>query len=475
MPIIGFSLKNLLENHMYFNFNQELKLLLPALLICLFLLGFYMTRKTSRNVYLVDFACYKPPDTQKCTKEYMMKKARHSGYFSDETLDFMSKVFGKSGLGDATYLSELYFKEVNITSMKEGRREMEMSVFGSIDILLAKTGVRSEDIGILIVNCCIYNTMPSLSSMIVNRYKLKESIISYNLVGMGCSAGLMAIGLADQLLQVHEDSYALVMSTESITENVYLGDDRSKVLSNCLFRVGGSAILLSNRRSDRRNCKYELLHTVHTNESSSDRSYNCIIQEEDDAGRTGITVTRYLFKAASAVVRSNVTDLGNLILPVPEKLRYVTNHIARKLLPTASIKPYVPNYSVAVDHFLPHVGGKPVLDELQKSLGFDETAMEASRMTLYRFGNTSSSSVWYELAYAEAKGRVKKGNRVWQMAFGSGFKCSSVVWRARRTVDYDEMNPWTAEIDEFPVDVDYDDGPLPFFSEPSNYIKIKNI
>lgn len=266
---------------------------------------------------------------------------------------------------------------------------------------------------------------------------------------------------------MHHDSYALVMSTESITENCYLGEDRSKFLTNCLFRVGGAAILLSNRRSDHHKSKYELIHTVHTNESSSNESYNCIIQEEDDSGRKGITVTKHLFKAASTVVKSNVTSLSNLILPLPEKLKCITNQIVTKLRPTANIKPYVPNYVTAVDHFLPHVGGKPVLDELQKNLGFGEIAMEASRMTLYRFGNTSSSSVWYELAYAEAKGRVRKGDRVWQMAFGSGFKCSSVVWRAMRTVGYDEMNPWTAEIDEFPVDVDYDDGPLPVFFEPS--------
>ncbi|KAK9057348.1 hypothetical protein SSX86_022183 [Deinandra increscens subsp. villosa] len=466
MPIINFTLNNLPQYNTHSTFDFEAKFLLSTLLItCLLLLGFYMIKRTSCRVYLIDFACYKPPDTQKCTKEYMIKKARHSGYFSEPILDFMKKVFGKSGLGDSTYLSEVYLKQVTDFCMKESRREMEMSVFGSIDTLLEKTGVRCEDIGILVVNCCIYNTMPSLSSMIVNKYKLKDGIISYNLVGMGCSAGLMAIGLAEQLLQVraNQDSYALVMSAESITENCYLGDDRSKFLTNCLFRVGGAAILLSNRRSDRRTCKYELLHTVHTNEAHSDLSYNCIIQEEDSAGRIGITVTKNLFKAASTVVTSNVTALGNLILPPSEKLTYLANSVARKLRPTANIRPYVPNYSRAVEHFLPHVGGKPVLDELQKNLGFDEVAMEASRMTLYRFGNTSSSSVWYELAYSEAKGRVKKGDRVWQMAFGSGFKCSSVVWRARRTVDYDEVNPWTGEIDGFPVHVDYDDGPLPFF------------
>ncbi|GKF36255.1 3-ketoacyl-CoA synthase 11-like protein, partial [Tanacetum coccineum] len=115
---------------------------------------------------------------------------------------------------------------------------------------------------------------------------------------------------------------------------------------------------------------------------------------------------------------------------------------------------------------LPHVGGKPVLDELQKTLGFSDDDMEASRMTLYRYGNTSSSSIWYELAYVEAKGRVKKGDRAWQIAFGSGFKCNSIVWRAIRTVDRDEYNPWTDEIDGFPV-TSLESEPMPVFFAPS--------
>ncbi|KAF3548688.1 hypothetical protein DY000_02009965 [Brassica cretica] len=75
-------------------------------------------------------------------------------------------------------------------------------------------------------------------------------------------------------------------------------------------------------------------------------------------------------------------------------------------------------------------------------------------MTLHRFGNTSSSSIWYELAYTEAKGRMRKGNRVWQIAFGSGFKCNSAVWVALRDVEPSVKNPWEYCIHRYPVKID---------------------
>lgn len=68
-------------------------------------------------------------------------------------------------------------------------------------------------------------------------------------------------------------------------------------------------------------------------------------------------------------------------------------------------------------------------------------------------GNTSSSSTWYELAYTEAKGRVRRGHRVWQIAFGSGFKCNSAVWQALRDVKPLQSNPWIDCINTYPVKI----------------------
>ena len=83
--------------------------------------------------------------------------------------------------------------------------------------------------------------------MIVNKFKMRSNVLTYNLGGMGCSAGVVSIGLAQQLLQVLPNSTALVLSTENITQNWYFGNDRSMLIPNCLFRLGGAAMLLSNK------------------------------------------------------------------------------------------------------------------------------------------------------------------------------------------------------------------------------------
>ncbi|XP_047307952.1 3-ketoacyl-CoA synthase 2-like [Impatiens glandulifera] len=428
------------------------------------ILGWIVTRKPSVKVYLLDFACHKPPSSQTISKAESLARARlRWKTLKPETLDFFITTIERCGLGDSTYVPKGFLEEPMDVSLAAARREIEQVIFGAVDTLLTKTKIKCEDIGILVVNCCIFDPIPSLSSMIVNHYKLKDDIRSYSLSGMGCSASLRAIDLAKQLLQVHPNSNALVVSTEGLTQQSYTGNDRSKFIINSLFRVGGAAMLLSNRLPNRHDCmpKYELIQSVHTHMAgSSDSSYRCIYMEEDEEGETGVSIGKDLLGVGAKAIRSNITSLARLILPIGEKLRYMSGFSSE------------PDMKRAFEHFLPHVGGKPLLDELQKSLGISDEGMEPSRMTLHRYGNVSSSSVWYEFAYAEAKGRVKKGDRVWQIAFGAGFKCSSIVWRALRSVSADDdddmfMNPWKDEIESFPVETK-SMGSFAFYLRPSD-------
>lgn len=264
---------------------------------------------------------------------------------------------------------------------------------------------------------------------------------------MGCSAGLISVDLAKDLLQVHTNSNAVIVSTEILTPNYYQGSDRAMLLPNCLFRMGGAAVLLSNKTTCRSRAKYQLLHLVRTHKGSDNKSFKCITRVEDNKGKLGISLQKDLMTIAGEALKSNITTISPLVLPTSEKILFLLSFFVRK--------PYVPDFKKAFEHFCIHAGGRAVIDELQKNLRLSDEHVEASRMTLYRFGNTSSSSLWYELAYIEAKGRMKKGDRVWQIGLGSGFKCNSAVWKCLNGVTNipTKDSPWFDCIRKYPVHI----------------------
>ncbi|KAL6995689.1 Protein Nef [Sarracenia purpurea var. burkii] len=403
-----------------------------------------------RPVYLVDYSCYRPPDNLKAPFDQFMEHSRLTGDFDESSLEFQRKILERSGLGEETYVPEAMHYIPPRPSMAAAREEAEQVMFGALNDLFANTSVKPKDIGILVVNCSLFNPTPSLSAMIVNKYKLRGNIRSFNLGGMGCSAGVISIDLAKDLLQVHRNTYALVVSTENITQNWYFGNKKSMLIPNCLFRVGGAAVLLSNKSSDKRLAKYKLVHVVRTHTGADDKAFRCVYQEQDSAGKVGVSLSKDLMAIAGGALKTNITTLGPLVLPISEQLLFFATLVVMKLF-DKNVKPYIPDFRLAFDHFCIHAGGRAVIDELEKNLQLLPIHVEASRMTLHRFGNTSSSSIWYELAYTEAKGRMRKGNRVWQIAFGSGFKCNSAVWQALRNVKPSHNGPWEDCIDKYPV------------------------
>ncbi|KAE8667856.1 putative 3-ketoacyl-CoA synthase 2 [Hibiscus syriacus] len=410
---------------------------------------YFMSRK--RCVYLVDFSCYLPPSHLKIKHDYFMEYCKAESGFDDSSLEFLGKIMERSGLGEETCAPETMRSiPPRPPLIADARKEAEMVMFGALDKLFANTNVKPRDVGILVVNCSIHNPTPSWSAMIIHKYKMRSNIKSFNLGGMGCSAGVIAVDLAKDMLRVHRNSYAVVFSTENMTYNWYSGTKKSMLISNCLFRLGGAAVLLSNNSWDRKRSKYELVHVVRTHLGADDKAFNCVKQEQDDDGKTGVSLSKELMAIAGHALKTNITTLGPLVLPISEQLLFFVTLVAKRLF-NAKIKPYIPDFKLAFDHFCIHAGGRAVIDELEKNLQLLPVHVEASRMTLHRFGNTSSSSIWYELAYTEAKGRMRKGDRVWQIAFGSGFKCNSAVWLALVNVKPSPSNPWEDCIHRYPV------------------------
>ncbi|AAG12727.1 fatty acid condensing enzyme CUT1, putative [Arabidopsis thaliana] len=427
----------------------ELLHILCSSFLIIFVSTVYFMSKP-RTVYLVDYSCYKPPVTCRVPFSSFMEHSRLILKDNPKSVEFQMRILERSGLGEETCLPPAIHYIPPTPTMESARNEAQMVIFTAMEDLFKNTGLKPKDIDILIVNCSLFSPTPSLSAMIINKYKLRSNIKSYNLSGMGCSASLISVDVARDLLQVHPNSNAIIISTEIITPNYYKGNERAMLLPNCLFRMGGAAILLSNRRSDRWRAKYKLCHLVRTHRGADDKSYNCVMEQEDKNGNVGINLSKDLMTIAGEALKANITTIGPLVLPASEQLLFLSSLIGRKIF-NPKWKPYIPDFKQAFEHFCIHAGGRAVIDELQKNLQLSGEHVEASRMTLHRFGNTSSSSLWYELSYIEAQGRMKRNDRVWQIAFGSGFKCNSAVWKCNRTIKTPTDGAWSDCIERYPV------------------------
>jgi predicted naringenin-chalcone synthase len=62
-----------------------------------------------------------------------------------------------------------------------------------------------------------------------------------------------------------------------------------------------------------------------------------------------------------------------------------------------------------------YVGGAKVLDTLGEGLRLGEHEMIPSRAVMHDYGNVSSSTTWYTLAYLESCRGVKEGDKVFQV------------------------------------------------------------
>ncbi|KAL6884548.1 hypothetical protein ACP4OV_010484 [Aristida adscensionis] len=406
--------------------------------------------RRARDVYLVEYGCFRPRPSFRAPFATCLEHVRLLPYVvHEEDITWGMRLLQRSGLGEETCVPYAYHYMPPDRSLEASREETELVIFSAIDDMFARTTVAPADVDVLIVNCSTFTPTPVFSDMVVNRYRLRADVQSMNLSGMGCSAALISVGLAKNLLQVApHGTNALIVSTEILSSQYYVGTEREMLLPNCIFRMGAAAMIMSNSGERGR---FRLGPMVRTVTAVQDASYRCVFQEEDGEGNTGIRLCKDLVATAGQALKSNIVAFAPLVLPASEQLLVLLSALKQKLLRgRAKVRLYRPDFRTAFEHFCIHAGGRGVIDEVQRGLGLSDEDAEASRMTLHRFGNTSSSSVLYELAYVEAKSRMRKGDRVWMISFGAGFDCNSVAWKCVKPAD-DTDGPWAECIHRYPV------------------------
>nr|XP_043612633.1 3-ketoacyl-CoA synthase 19-like [Erigeron canadensis] len=415
----------------------------------------------NETCYMIDYECYKGRKEMMLNNREASKIAsRNKNNLSKEDYKFLLKTYVSSGLGEETYGPKtVMLGQEEHPKLVDSLSEMEEIFYETIDSIFARSKILPSEIDILVVNVSLLPVVPSLTSRIINRYKMREDIKAFNLSGMGCSASVIAIDLVQKLFQTQKGRLAIVVSSESMAANWYGGRERSMMLANCLFRVGGCSMLLTNDRGQEAHKAFlKLKCVVRTHSGSNDEAYNCCVHVEDDQGYNGCRLTKSLPYIAAQSLSKNLQVLLPKVLPFWEIMRFVSlkarSKIIQKLVGSKIINPKVVvgskiNLKSGIEHVCIHPGGRGVIDKVGKSLGINEFDLEPSRMALYRFGNTSVAGIWYALGYLEAKKRLKKGDKILMISLGAGFKCNNCVWEVTRDMD-DRTNVWSDMIDDYP-------------------------
>ncbi|KAI8539880.1 hypothetical protein RHMOL_Rhmol09G0217500 [Rhododendron molle] len=370
--------------------------LLPLLYAIFQLLKPIFQRK-HRHCYMLAYECYKATDDRKLGTELCASIILRNKNLGLDEYKFLLQTMVNSGIGEDTYAPAIVISgKEECPSLPDTLAEMDEIIFDTLDGLFSRTGVRPSEVDILVANVSLLSTVPSLTARIVNR---------------------------------------------------------SMMLSNCLFRSGGCSMLLTNDAALKNQAILKLTCMERTHMGADDEAYECCMQVEDNLGYKGFRLTRSLTRAAARAFTMNLTTIVPKILPLHELIRYKIASLRRNTNGTNNNRELEKvgvglNLKTGIEHFCIHPGGKAVIDGVGKSLGLSDYDIEPSRMALHRFGNTSAGGLWYVLGYMEAKKRLKKGDRIFMISFGAGFKCNNCVWEVMR--DLKEGNVWKDCIESYP-------------------------
>ncbi|KAL6506346.1 3-ketoacyl-CoA synthase 12 [Orobanche gracilis] len=180
--------------------------------------------------YILDYECYKPTPDQRLSTKISGEVIRRNKHLGLHEYKFLLKAIVSSGIGEETYAPKMVFESREASpTLADGLLEMDEFFTDAIDKLFKLTRISPSEIDVLVVNISMLATIPSLSSRIINSYKMREDLKVYNLTGMGCSASLISINI----FKTRENTKALVVTSESLILNWYSDNDRSMILANC--------------------------------------------------------------------------------------------------------------------------------------------------------------------------------------------------------------------------------------------------
>lgn len=247
------------------------------------------------------------------------------------------------------------------------------------------------DIDAIIISTCTGYLCPGLTSYVSERLGLRPDVLTLDLVGQGCGAALPNLRTAEALLTANHCRQVLSVCVEVCSAALYFDDDPGVLISACLFGDGAGAAVLSNSANGKRKLEWKTSGSLL---KPGDRE---LLRFEQKGG-----------------------ILRNILSPqVP---RLAAQHAASVLTQVLALGKVERSQ---ITGWVLHPGGRDVLLALRERLRLNAHDVRWSETVLRKYGNLSSSSLFFVLQAAVAD--CAPGGYWWMSSFGAGFSCHGAL------------------------------------------------
>ena len=242
----------------------------------------------------------------------------------------------------------------------------------------------------LIVISCTGQYAPGLDIDLVKALGLSTKVARQQILFMGCYAAINGIRAASDILLGQPEAVVLVVCVELCTLHMQASSSKDDLMSNALFSDGAAALVCTNSRTS---TSFKIISTL------SD-----IADDRGDAMAWSIGNTGFRMKLTGQVPKL----ISKALPPFHERIKDALD-------------------GGLIQHWAMHPGGVRILDEAEHVLNLTTTSLQASRSTLYKYGNMSSPTVLFVLKELQEQAKLAEDEPLAVIAFGPGLTLESAL------------------------------------------------
>ncbi len=269
----------------------------------------------------------------------------------------------------------------------------------AIDACLKNAGATTDDIGHL---CCVTSTgflTPGLTALLIREMGIAPHCSRVDVVGMGCNAGLNALGVTAAWSAAHPRQLAVLLCAEACSAAYVFDSTMRTAVVNSLFGDGAAAIALTG----------DDLPTA----AEGPRILSFASHIITDA----LGAMRYDWDSAQ----------GKFSFFLDPDIPYVVGAHAElvvgRLLAGTGLR------RSDISHWLVHSGGKKVIDAVRVNLGLTRYDVRHTTGVLRDYGNLSSGSFLFSYERLHREGVTKPGDYGVLMTMGPGSTIETALIR----------------------------------------------